>query len=104
MKNFIFNRAFQLGFWIAMLSFVIFNAMTFTYKNESRVRKQLNVGGFPLDFYEWGGYPYVERFLPLGIAVDSVVAVIYSFIIGSVLSFFWIKDLQKTRDELAGKL
>ena len=104
MINFIFNRAFQLGFWIAMLSFVIFNLMTFTYKSESRVRNQLNVAGFPLDFYEWGGYPYVERFLTYGIVFDSVLAVVYSFIIGSVLSFFWIKDLRKTRDEMTGKL
>ena len=104
MKNFIFNRAFQLGFWIAMLSFVIFNALTFTYKNESRVRNHLNTAGFPLDFYEWGGYPYVERFLPLGIVFDSLIAFVYSFIIGSVLSLFWIKDLKKTREQMTGNL
>lgn len=102
MIKFIFNRAFQLGFWVAMSSVVIFNFMTMTADSgESRIRHYKNEMGFPLALYQWGGDPYVEKFLPVGFAVDLSIALIYSLIIGCALSFFWMKDLQKTRDELA---
>ena len=103
MISFIFNRAFQVGFWAAMLSFAIFNLMTLTTTQESRIRHYVQGYGFPLAFYEFGGEPYFEGFSAVGIAVDLTVAFIYSFLIGSLLSFFWIRDLRKTRDGLRAK-
>lgn len=105
MIRFIFNRAFQLGFWVAMSSVVIFNFMTMTADSgESRIRHYRNEIGFPLPLYEWGGDPYVERFLPVGIAIDFSIAFIYSLIIGCALSFFWMRDLQKTHEAMTEKL
>lgn len=104
MFKFIFNKAFQLGFWMAMLSFAIFNLMTLTTTSESRIRHYKQGWGFPVAFYEWGGDPYFEGFSMFGIVLDLSVAFVYSFIIGSLLSFFWINDLKKTRAELTRKL
>lgn len=105
MIKFIFNRAFQLGFWVAMSSFVIFNFMTMSANTgESRIRHYRNEIGFPLAFFEWGGDPYVERILPIGLAIDLSVAVIYSLIIGCALSFFWMHDLRKTREAMTEEL
>lgn len=105
MIKFIFNRAFQLGFWVAMASFVIFNIMTISANTgENRIRHYRNEMGFPLALYEWGGYPYVERLLPMGLAIDFAVAFIYSLVIGCALSFFWMRDLQKTHEEMTEKL
>lgn len=105
MIRFIFNRAFQLGFWVAMASFVIFNIMTMSANSgESRIRHYRNEIGFPLALYEWGGDPYVERILPIGLAIDLSIAFIYSLIIGCALSFFWMKDLQKTREAMTENL
>lgn len=104
MIRFIFNKAFQLGFWAAMLSFAIFNLMTLTTTSESRVRHYVQGWGFPVAFYEWGGNPYIEGFSAFGIVLDLSVAIVYSFITGALLSFFWIKDLRKTRAELTKEL
>lgn len=104
MIRFIFNRAFQIGFWSAMLSFAIFNLMTLTTTSESRIRHYVQGYGFPAAFYEFGGDPYFERFSTFGIALDLSVAFIYGFIIGSFLSYFWVKDLRRTRAELTRNL
>ncbi len=104
MFRFIFNRAFQIGFWVAMVSFALFNLLTLTTTQESRVRHYVQGYGFPVAFYEFGGDPYFERFSTFGIVVDLSVAFVYSFITGALLSYFWIKDLRKTRDEMTGNL
>ena len=96
MIRFIFNKAFQLGFWVAFASIVIFNAMTFTVPTETRVYHYTNRVGFPFAFYEWGGNPYVERFILFGVAADILIALFYSFLVAAFFSYLWQRDLQDT--------
>ena len=96
MKNLIFNKIFLFGFNLALLSVIIFNFMTFTVPTETRVRHFMNNVGFPFAFYEWGGNPYIERFLPFGAAADILIAFVYSLVIGVVFSFLWQRDEQDT--------
>lgn len=97
MKNFIFNKAFQLGFWIAFVSVVIFNLATFLVPTEARIHHYMNRVGFPAAFYEWGGNPYVERILYYGLIADILIALCYGLLVGSFLSYIWLRDVQNTK-------
>jgi hypothetical protein len=97
MKNLIFNKIFLFFFNLALLSVIIFNAFTFSaIQTETRVRHYMNGVGFPLAFYEWGGNPYIERFLPFGAAADIFIAFVYSFIIGIFFSYLWQRETEDT--------
>ena len=94
MKNLIFNKAFQLGFWIGFVSIVIFNLSTFTLPVEAHVHHYINTVGFPFAFYEWGGNPYVERISQKGLIADILVLLIYSFLVGLLFRFMWSQHKQ----------
>jgi len=96
MKNLIFSKIFLFSFNIALLSVIIFNAFTFLVPKDSRIYHYMNRVGFPFAFYEWGGNPYIERFLPFSAAADILIAFVYSFVIGIALSYLWQSDMQDT--------
>lgn len=96
MKNLIFNKIFLFAFNIALLSVVIFNLMTFSIPSETRIHHFRNKIGFPFAFYEWGGNPYIERFLPFGAAADIFIAFVYSFVIAIIFSYLWQRDTEDT--------
>ncbi len=98
MKNTIFNKAFVIGFIMAFITFVIFNFLTFFVPAETRLRNITGSGGFPLTIYEWGGEPYVERFLLSGIAADLLVGFIYSSLVGMFFGYLWWRDLNKENE------
>ena len=96
MKNLIFSKIFLFAFNLALLSVIIFNAFTFSVQTDTRIRHYLNGVGFPFRFYEWGGDPYIERFLPLGAAADILIAFVYSFTVGIIFSYLWQREIQDT--------
>jgi hypothetical protein len=96
MKNLIFNKIFLFFFNLALLSVIIFNAFTFSVPTDARVRHYMNGVGFPFTFYEWGGNPYVERFLPFAAAVDILIAFVYSFTVGIIFSYLWQRETEDT--------
>jgi hypothetical protein len=96
MKNLIFNKIFLFAFNIALLSVIIFNLMTLTVPSDRRIHHYMHDVGFPFAFYEWGGNPYIERFLPFGAAADIFIAFVYSFIIGIVFSYLWQRETEDT--------
>lgn len=96
MKNLIFSKIFLLAFNIALLSVVIFNSLTFFVDENTRVRHYMNGIGFPFTFYEWGGNPYIERFLPFGAAADIFIALVYSLAVGVLFSYLWQRETEDT--------
>ncbi|CAN5850326.1 hypothetical protein BH20ACI4_BH20ACI4_12730 [soil metagenome] len=98
MKNSIFNKAFVISFILAFMTFVGFNFLTFSVPAETRFRDKIGSGGFPFTIYEWGGEPYVERFLMSGIAADLLVGFIYSGLVGMFFGYLWWRDLNKENE------
>ena len=94
MKNFIFNKAFLLGFVCAFVSSVIFNLFTFTIDAENSLRNRVNGYGFPLSFYESGGVQNVSRFLIGGFIGDFLITFFYSILVGLFFVYLWRKNLR----------
>lgn len=97
MRNYVFNKGFHIGFWMALVSVILFNLLTFFVPAESRFRHVVNGVGFPLPFYEWGGDPYFERFSIIGIFADVSVGLIYSFLVGTLFGFLWRREILQNR-------
>jgi hypothetical protein len=89
--NKFFNLAFWFGFAVGFLSFAIFNLMVYklTLSGETRIYNRMNNIGFPFSFYEWGGNPYVERFLQFGLIADIVIVLVHSLLIGLFFRYLW---------------
>jgi hypothetical protein len=49
--------------------------------------------GFPFHFLETGGQVFDRHYLWFGLIADVLIAVIFSFIIGLIFTFLWLKIL-----------
>ncbi len=89
MKRYFSLKAFAFGALTAVVSYSFFLVVTLFAVEETKMRNRMNQFGFPYAFYEWGGDPYVERFLPSGAVYDALILAVYSMIIGLFFSFIW---------------
>ncbi|MBK8813134.1 MAG: hypothetical protein IPN69_20715 [Acidobacteria bacterium] len=89
MKRYFSIKAFAFGVATAVVSYTVFMLITLTVGSETKLRNRMNRLGFPYAFYEWGGDPYVERFVLSGAIKDAALFIVYSIIVGMLFSFLW---------------
>ena len=92
MKYTIFNKLFIIGFALAFFTFAAFNGLTFFSDFDTQIRNSIGAGGFPLDFYQWGGSPYAEKFLVVNFTVDLFIGIIYSSLVGAFFGYLRWRD------------
>ncbi len=95
MKNTIFNKLFIIGFMMALFTFIAFNGLTFFSGFDAQIRNSIGAGGFPLDFYQWGGQPYAEKFLLGGFIADAAIGIIYSSLVGAFFGYLRWRDFNR---------
>lgn len=98
MKNTIFNKLFLIGFAMALVTFIAFNFLTFFSAFDPQIRNSVGTGGFPVDFYQWGGVPYTETFLINGFVIDLFVGIIYSSLVGAFFGYLRWRDFNKENE------
>ena len=96
MKNFIFNKAFFLGFACAVAATLIFNLFTLAIPEETQLRNHTNGYGFPLAFYETGGSPHFARVIVSLLIADIAIVIVYSILVGLFFSYLWRKNLRES--------
>src|SRR5258706_13527119 len=98
MKKMLRTRVYKVGFLAGICLFVALNSFSYsTYHTRQLFHTfgpfsiyDADAYGIPFSFYFWGGgLPNWSSFLWSELAADVVIALIVSFLIGSVLTFIW---------------
>lgn len=98
MTNLIKNRAFSVGFLFGIIAFLAANILDYLrYVNADEELLALQRGSSPLfiDIISRIGVPfpifYGRQFVPFGLFLDILIAVIFSFTLGKLFRFIWSK-------------
>ncbi|MEP6787338.1 MAG: hypothetical protein ABJB40_02825 [Acidobacteriota bacterium] len=98
MNKFFKNRAFTFGFLFGIVTFLAANALDYLrYVKQIDDLLGLQRGNSPLfiDVISRIGLPlpifYGGQFVPLGLVLDILISVIFSFVLGILFRFIWSK-------------
>lgn len=93
------ERAFRYGFLLGFILFLIIHVYNFweIMTIVEPVSSQISIGliyyfGFPFPIFEWNHYsPIARQFYFLGLAVNMLIALIFSIVLGLIFKFIWSK-------------
>lgn len=98
MSKFLKNRAFYCGFVLSIILFLfiqIYSYVDLVIKQE----KLIHISGIDVDIIRFWDFPlpnfYGNNFVIFGIVGNILIALVFSFIAGSIFKFVWAKSLAR---------
>ncbi|MCU1288698.1 MAG: hypothetical protein JWN60_927 [Acidobacteria bacterium] len=91
MKNLIKNRAFIIGFFVGLLTFVGINFYSFLPKYNPPCFDCGETSGFPFAWYQSGTSLIISHILWAYLIVDLLITITFSVIFGLIFNLIWSK-------------